>query len=76
MTSHIDHAVITLLTQDEPGLEVLSVEGDWIDVPMAPEALFVFVGDYAQRWTNGAGAPIGTRMDGVDIVVTTGVAGP
>jgi isopenicillin N synthase-like dioxygenase len=54
MTSHIDHAVITILTQDEPGLEVLSVEGEWIDVPMAPDALFVFLGDYAQRWTNGA----------------------
>jgi isopenicillin N synthase-like dioxygenase len=54
MTPHVDHAVFTILTQDEPGLEVLSVQGEWIDVPMSPDALFVFVGDYAQRWTNGA----------------------
>ena len=53
MTPHVDHAVFTILTQDEPGLEVLSAEGEWMDVPMAPDALFVFIGDYAQRWTNG-----------------------
>ena len=53
MTSHVDHVVFTILTQDEPGLEVFSAEGEWRDVPMAANALFVFVGDYAQRWTNG-----------------------
>lgn len=54
MTSHVDHAVFTILTQDESGLEVLSVEGEWINVPLVPGALFVFLGDYMQRWTNGA----------------------
>jgi isopenicillin N synthase-like dioxygenase len=54
MTAHVDHAVITILTQDRPGLEVLSPEGAWIDVPVAPDTLFVFLGDYAERWTNGA----------------------
>jgi len=54
MTAHVDHAVLTILTQDEPGLQVLSVEGEWVDVPMVPDALFVFLGDYFQRWTNGA----------------------
>jgi isopenicillin N synthase-like dioxygenase len=54
MTAHIDHAVFTILTQDKPGLEVLSAEGEWLDVPIPPDALFVFLGDYAQRWTNGA----------------------
>lgn len=53
MTSHIDHAVFTILTQDEPGLEVLSPEGEWIDVPVISGALFMFLGDYMQRWTNG-----------------------
>jgi isopenicillin N synthase-like dioxygenase len=54
MTPHVDHAVLTMLTQDEPGLEVLGAEGEWIDVPLIPGALFVFLGDYMQRWTNGA----------------------
>lgn len=54
MTAHVDHAVFTILTQDEPGLEVLSADGDWLDVAIPPGALFVFLGDYAQRWTNGA----------------------
>lgn len=53
MTSHIDHAVMTILTQDEPGLEVLGADGEWIDVPLIPGTLFVFLGDYMQRWTNG-----------------------
>jgi isopenicillin N synthase-like dioxygenase len=54
MSSHVDHAVFTILTQDQPGLEILSVEGKWMDVPSIPGALFVFLGDYLQRWTNGA----------------------
>lgn len=54
MTAHIDHAVFTILTQDKPGLEVLSAEDAWVDVLIPPGALFVFLGDYAQRWTNGA----------------------
>ncbi|HXY98625.1 MAG TPA: 2-oxoglutarate and iron-dependent oxygenase domain-containing protein [Stellaceae bacterium] len=54
MTAHVDHAVFTILTHDGPGLEVLSAEDEWLDVPIPPDALFVFLGDYAQRWTNGA----------------------
>ena len=53
MTSHVDHAVFTILTQDEPGLEVLRVDGGWIHVPLMPGAMFVFLGDYMERWTNG-----------------------
>jgi len=53
MTAHIDHAVFTIVAQDEPGLEVLSPDSEWLDVPIDQDALFVFMGDYAQRWTNG-----------------------
>lgn len=53
MTSHVDHAVFTILTQDELGLEVLGAEGEWINVPLIPGAMFVFLGDYMERWTNG-----------------------
>ena len=54
MTSHVDHAVFTILTQDETGLEVLGVDGEWVHVPLLPGALLVFLGDYMERWTNGA----------------------
>jgi isopenicillin N synthase-like dioxygenase len=53
MTSHVDHAVMTILMQDEPGLQVLGANEEWIDVPVIPGALFVFLGDYMERWTNG-----------------------
>jgi isopenicillin N synthase-like dioxygenase len=53
MSSHVDHAVFTIVAQDVPGLEVLSPDGEWVDVPIISDALFVFLGDYFQRWTNG-----------------------
>jgi isopenicillin N synthase-like dioxygenase len=54
MTSHVDHAIFTILTQDELGLEVLDINDRWIGVPLRPGSLFVFLGDYMERWTNGA----------------------
>lgn len=53
MTSHIDHAVLTVLVQDEPGLEVLHPDGHWVNVPSPPGTMFVFLCDYLERWTNG-----------------------
>lgn len=53
MSPHVDHAVFTVVAQDEPGLEVLVPGGEWLNVPVVPDALFVFAGDYFQRWTNG-----------------------
>lgn len=53
MSPHVDLSIFTILTQNEPGLEVRGLEGKWICVPPAQDALFVFLGDYLQRWTNG-----------------------
>ncbi|MFE9552566.1 2OG-Fe(II) oxygenase family protein [Streptomyces sp. NPDC006703] len=53
MSPHVDHAVFTVVIQDEPGLEVRGTNGGWVPVPVVPGALFVFLGDYLQRWTNG-----------------------
>ncbi|GHE15513.1 2OG-Fe(II) oxygenase family protein [Streptomyces alanosinicus] len=53
MSPHVDLSIFTILAQNEPGLEVRGPEGDWICVPPAQDALFVFLGDYLQRWTNG-----------------------
>ncbi|CAM5457008.1 2-oxobutyrate oxidase [Streptomyces abikoensis] len=53
MSPHVDHALFTVLAQDEPGLEVRDADGGWIPVPVIPDVFFVFLGDYLQRWTNG-----------------------
>ncbi|MFJ4771032.1 2OG-Fe(II) oxygenase family protein [Streptomyces uncialis] len=53
MSPHIDLSLLTILDQDEPGLEVRDLDGQWLEVPTLPGALFVFIGDYVQRWSNG-----------------------
>ncbi|MEU9928554.1 2OG-Fe(II) oxygenase family protein [Streptomyces anulatus] len=53
MSPHIDLSSLTILAQDEPGLEVRDTDGKWLVVPPAPGALFLFLGDYVQRWSNG-----------------------
>ncbi|MFI9235465.1 2-oxoglutarate and iron-dependent oxygenase domain-containing protein [Streptomyces sp. NPDC053079] len=53
MSPHIDLSLLTILSQDESGLNVRDVEGKWLEVPADPDALFVFLADYVQRWSNG-----------------------
>ncbi|MEV2256248.1 2OG-Fe(II) oxygenase family protein [Streptomyces sp. NPDC050147] len=53
MSPHIDHAYFTVVLQDEPGLQVQDEDGTWISVPPVPDAVFVFLGDYLERATNG-----------------------
>ncbi|MFI7103528.1 isopenicillin N synthase family dioxygenase [Streptomyces sp. NPDC050161] len=53
MSPHIDLSLLTILDQDEPGLEVRAPDGGWMEVPTVPGALFLFLGDYVQRWSNG-----------------------
>jgi isopenicillin N synthase-like dioxygenase len=40
----------------------MDVEGRWINVPSMPGALFVFLCDYMERWTNGAYRAIPHRV--------------
>ncbi|MGK5638237.1 2-oxoglutarate and iron-dependent oxygenase domain-containing protein [Streptomyces sp. URMC 126] len=49
MSPHIDLSSLTILDQDEAGLEVREPDGQWLEVPAVPGALFVFLGDYVQR---------------------------
>ncbi len=50
---HEDINVITLLVgSGEPGLEVLSRQGEWIPVATSPDTIVVNVGDMLQRSTN------------------------
>jgi isopenicillin N synthase-like dioxygenase len=51
--AHTDYGTLTVLClDDEPGLQVESVGGEWIDVEAPGEALVVNLGDLMQRWTH------------------------
>jgi len=50
---HSDYGSFTLLFQDEVGgLEVCTVQGEWIAAPYIPDTIIVNTGDLMQRWTN------------------------
>ncbi|MFZ9709396.1 MAG: isopenicillin N synthase family dioxygenase [Steroidobacteraceae bacterium] len=52
--AHEDINVITLLLgAEEPGLQVLTRQGDWLGVNPPPGSMVVNVGDMLQRLTNG-----------------------
>lgn len=52
--AHTDFAGFTILLQDSApgGLQVLTPDGSWIDVPSVPGTLVINTGDLLQRWTN------------------------
>lgn len=52
---HTDFGVLTVLCQDMTGgLEVRTVDGEWIAAPPIEGTLVVNVGDLLARWTDGA----------------------
>jgi isopenicillin N synthase-like dioxygenase len=52
--AHSDYGMITiLLTDDNPGLQILSKRGKWIDAPPVKDCFIVNLGDMLERWTNG-----------------------
>mmetsp|Transcript_14642 Transcript_14642/g.24826 ORF Transcript_14642/g.24826 Transcript_14642/m.24826 type:complete len:323 (-) Transcript_14642:12-980(-) len=52
--AHTDYGMITLLlTDSNEGLQVLTKENVWLDVPPRPSAFVVNLGDMLERWTNG-----------------------
>lgn len=51
---HSDFGFLTLLAQDKVGgLQVMSAEGNWLDVPPMPGAFVMNVGDMLHQWSNG-----------------------
>ena len=51
---HTDFGVLTVLCQDEVGgLQLQTLDDEWIAVPPVPGTLVVNIGDLLQRWSNG-----------------------
>ncbi|MEL7300728.1 MAG: 2-oxoglutarate and iron-dependent oxygenase domain-containing protein [Pseudomonadota bacterium] len=53
MGAHTDYECLTLLHTRNPGLQVMTSAGTWIDVPVEPRAFVVNIGDMLEAWTNG-----------------------
>lgn len=53
MGEHTDGTLITLLTEDGPGLQLRDLSGTWIDVDVERRDWFVVnIGDLMARWSN------------------------
>lgn len=52
--AHTDYGSLTIVRQEEApgGLEVFTKDGDWVPVPVVPDALVVNIGDLMAQWTN------------------------
>lgn len=50
---HTDYGFLTILAQDDVGgLQVQSLQGEWIDAPSVPGTFVCNIGDAFSRWTN------------------------
>lgn len=52
--AHTDYGMITILMgEDQPGgLQILTREGQWIDLETRPDYFLINIGDLLMRWTN------------------------
>lgn len=53
MGAHTDYECLTLLHTRNAGLQVMTAEDRWIDVPVDPRVYVVNIGDMLEAWTNG-----------------------
>ncbi|MFV0473305.1 MAG: isopenicillin N synthase family dioxygenase [Pikeienuella sp.] len=53
MGAHTDYECLTLLHQRQKGLQVMTRQDEWIDVPVKPECYIINIGDMLEAWTNG-----------------------
>lgn len=51
--AHTDYEFFTILLPTSPGLQVLNGAGEWIDVPVLPDAFVINIGDMMEIATNG-----------------------
>ena len=51
--AHSDWGSLTILYHDgEPGLQIMSPEGEWENVPVVPDSFVINLGDLMAAWTN------------------------
>ncbi|WP_299815976.1 2-oxoglutarate and iron-dependent oxygenase domain-containing protein [uncultured Jannaschia sp.] len=53
MGAHTDYECLTLLHTGNEGLQVMTQDDHWIDVPVDPSVFVVNIGDMLEAWTNG-----------------------
>lgn len=53
MGAHTDYECLTLLHTRNAGLQVMTAEDRWIDVPVDPRVFVVNIGDMLEAWSNG-----------------------
>jgi isopenicillin N synthase-like dioxygenase len=53
MGAHTDYECLTLLHTRNKGLQVMTQDDRWIDVPVDPKVLVVNIGDMMEAWSNG-----------------------
>lgn len=53
MGAHTDYECFTILHQFSPGLQVLNLVGEWIDVRPIPGTFVINIGDMLETWTGG-----------------------
>lgn len=53
MGAHTDYECLTLLHTRNQGLQVMTQDDKWIDVPADPDVLVVNIGDMMEAWSNG-----------------------
>ncbi len=54
MGAHTDYECLTLLHTRNKGLQVMTTDDRWIDVPIDPNVFIVNIGDMMEAWSNGA----------------------
>ena len=63
--AHTDYECFTILLADQPGLEVMNGNGDWIDAPPVEGAFVVNIGDMLEVMTAGRFAATSHRVRSV-----------
>ena len=53
MGAHTDYECLTLLHTRIEGLQVMTIDDQWVDVPVDPNVFIVNIGDMLEAWSNG-----------------------